>query len=139
MVCSVDELASAAGAELLAAGGNAVDAAIATSAALAVTTPHMCGMGGDLFALVHQGTGAPAVLNASGRAGSGADPDAARSEGHREMPFRGDVRSAPVPGLRRRVGDAARSVRPAAARPTCSLRRGAWPTTAFPLHRSSRS
>ena len=98
LVCSVDGLASAAGAELLSAGGNAVDAAIAASAALAVTTPHMCGMGGDLLALVHRGSGPPAVLNASGRAGSGADPERLRSEGHREMPFHGDVRSAPVPG-----------------------------------------
>ncbi len=98
VLCTVDRLASEAGAELLRAGGNAVDAAIAASAALAVTTPHMCGMGGDLFALVHLGTGPPAVLNASGRAGSGADPDRLRAEGHREMPFRFDVRSAPVPG-----------------------------------------
>lgn len=101
LVCSVDRLASEAGAAVLRAGGNAVDAAIATSAALTVTTPHMCGLGGDLFALVGgPGTGAaePLVLNASGRAGSGADPDRMRAEGHRAMPLRGDVRSAPVPG-----------------------------------------
>ncbi len=47
MVCSVDHLASGAGIELLAAGGNAVDAAVGTSAVLAVTTQHMCGMGGE--------------------------------------------------------------------------------------------
>jgi gamma-glutamyltranspeptidase/glutathione hydrolase len=98
LVCSVDRSASEAGAAVLAAGGNAADAAVATSAALAVTTPHMCGMGGDLFALVHTGTGPPAALNASGRAGSGADPDRLRAEGHTEMPFRGDVRASPVPG-----------------------------------------
>ena len=102
VVCSVDRQASDAGVTVLRAGGNAVDAAIATSAALAVTTPHMCGMGGDLFALVHGpltgAGGEPAVLNASGRAGSGADPDRLRAEGQTAMPFRGDVRSAPVPG-----------------------------------------
>jgi gamma-glutamyltranspeptidase/glutathione hydrolase len=98
LVCSVDHLASSAGAELLAAGGSAADAAIAASAVLAVTSPHMCGMGGDLFALVHHGDGAPACLNASGRAGSGADPDRLRAEGHQVMPFKGDVRSATVPG-----------------------------------------
>ncbi|WP_051515922.1 gamma-glutamyltransferase family protein [Candidatus Blastococcus massiliensis] len=101
LVCSVDRLASDAGAAVLRAGGNAVDAAIATSAALTVTTPHMCGMGGDLFALVAgpgAGSSEPLVLNASGRAGSGADPDRLRAEGHRSMPFLGDVRSAPVPG-----------------------------------------
>lgn len=101
LVCSVDRLASEAGAAVLRAGGNAVDAAIAASAALTVTTPHMCGMGGDLMALVAgPGTGCaqPLVLNSSGRAGSGADPDRLRAEGHRVMPFLGDVRSAPVPG-----------------------------------------
>lgn len=98
LVCSVDRLASEAGVSVLRTGGNAVDAAVATSAALAVTTPHMCGMGGDLFALVHLADGPPVGLDASGRAGSGADPDKLRAEGATEMPFRGDVRAAPVPG-----------------------------------------
>lgn len=98
MVCSVDARATDAGLALLDAGGSAADATIAANAVLAVTTPHMCGMGGDLFALVHQGTGPPFALNASGRAGSGADPERLRGEGRTEMPFRGDVRAAPVPG-----------------------------------------
>ena len=99
MVASVDHLASTAGAAMLRDGGNAVDAAIAASAVLAVTSPHLCGMGGDLFALVHRpGDAAPAVLNASGRAGSGADPDRLRGDGHATMPAVGDVRTAPVPG-----------------------------------------
>ncbi|MGH9276182.1 MAG: gamma-glutamyltransferase, partial [Acidimicrobiales bacterium] len=54
LVCSVDHLASSAGVAAMQAGGNAVDAAIATSAVMAVTTQHMCGMGGDLFALVQR-------------------------------------------------------------------------------------
>jgi gamma-glutamyltranspeptidase/glutathione hydrolase len=99
MVCSVDHLASSAGVEVLRRGGSATDAAVAASAVLAVTAPHLCGMGGDLFALVHVAGGpAPATLNASGRAGSGADPDRLRAQGHRQMPFHGDLRSAPVPG-----------------------------------------
>ena len=98
MVCAVDHLAAEAGVALLRAGGSAADAAVATSAVLAVTTQHMCGMGGDLFALVHDASGAPAALNASGRAGSGADPEKIRSEGHERMPFTGDIRSVPVPG-----------------------------------------
>jgi gamma-glutamyltranspeptidase/glutathione hydrolase len=71
---------------------------VGTSAVLAVTTQQMCGMGGDLFALVHNGDAAPAALVAIGRAGSGADADAMRAEGLTEMPMHGDVRSATVPG-----------------------------------------
>ena len=72
MVCSIDHLASNAGVSVLQLGGTAIDAAIATSAVLAVTAQHACGMGGDLFALIHTTGGPPAALNASGRAGSGA-------------------------------------------------------------------
>ena len=97
MVASADQLATQAGCAALARGGNAVDAAIATNAAIAVTGPHLCGMGGDLFALVHDGTSIHA-LNASGRAGSGADPAALRAEGHLHMPFRHDIRTVTVPG-----------------------------------------
>jgi gamma-glutamyltranspeptidase / glutathione hydrolase len=99
LVCTVDHLASVAGVRLLAAGGSAADAAVAASAALAVTTQHMCGMGGDLWALVHHDpTEPPAALDASGRAGSGVDAAVLRAEGHTEMPFRSDLRSTPVPG-----------------------------------------
>lgn len=79
-------------------GGNAVDAAIAASAVLTVTSQHMCGMGGDLFALVHLENGDPMCLNASGWAGSGADPDRLRDEGRTAMPFKDDIRSVPIPG-----------------------------------------
>jgi gamma-glutamyltranspeptidase/glutathione hydrolase len=99
MVASVDHLASAAGVAMLQRGGSAADAAVAASAVLAVTAPHLCGMGGDLFALVHErGDATPSGLNASGRAGSGADPVQLRLEGHDVMPFVGDLRAAPVPG-----------------------------------------
>jgi gamma-glutamyltranspeptidase/glutathione hydrolase len=98
LVASIDHLASSAGVQIMAAGGSAADAAIATNAVLAVTAPHMCGMGGDLFALVHDGSGRPLVVDAAGRAGSGADPERLRQEGHTTMPLRGDVAAAPVPG-----------------------------------------
>lgn len=99
MVCSVDHLASSTGVAILRAGGSAADAAIAANAVLAVTSQHMCGLGGDLLALVHAGDGTPpAALNASGRAGSGADAGALRAEGHTAMPLRHDVRSVTVPG-----------------------------------------
>ena len=97
MVAAADQLATQAGMAMLAAGGNAVDAAIATNAAIAVTSPHLCGMGGDLYALVHA-EGQVFALNATGRAGSNADAAAMRAEGLREMPFRHDIRTVTVPG-----------------------------------------
>ena len=98
MVCSIDHLASQAGLAMLRAGGSAADAAVATSAVLAVTSPHLCGAGGDLLAVVVPSDGPPVALNASGRAGSGADPVRLRAEGFTAMPFRGDIRSVTVPG-----------------------------------------
>ncbi|MCE9621668.1 MAG: gamma-glutamyltransferase [Actinomycetia bacterium] len=97
MVASADSLATQAGLAILAQGGNAVDAAIATNAAIAVTGPHLCGMGGDLFALVHY-HGHVHCLNASGRAGSGASAAALRKSGHNVMPFRHDIRTVTIPG-----------------------------------------
>ncbi len=97
MVATADQIASQAGMVAFHRGGNAVDAAIAANAAIAVTSPHLCGLGGDLFVLVHTGRSVVA-LNASGRSGSGADPVALRASGHSEMPFRHDIRSVTLPG-----------------------------------------
>ena len=97
MVASADQVATTAGVEMFGRGGNAVDAAVATNAAIAVTAPHLCGMGGDLFALVVV-DGEVYALNSSGRAGSGADSARLRDEGASEMPFRLDIRSVTVPG-----------------------------------------
>ncbi|GAA2171791.1 MULTISPECIES: gamma-glutamyltransferase family protein [Glycomyces] len=136
VVCSVDPHVSGIGREVLANGGNAVDAAIAAGAALTVVAPHLCGLGGDLFALVHvPGEAEPAYLNASGRAGSGADPEGLRAEGHQAMPFRNDVRSTTVPGcvdgwfaLHERYG-----TRPMdeLLAPAIALASGGWPATAM--------
>lgn len=100
VVATVDRLATEAGIDVLNNGGNAADAAVAASAVLAVTTQHLCGMGGDLVAIVHpgRGRGTPAALLAIGRAGSGADPAGLRAEGHRMIPFRDDLRAVTVPG-----------------------------------------
>lgn len=111
MVAAADARAAQAGVEVLARGGNAVDAAIAAGAVAAVTLPHMSGLGGDLFAIVHREGQRPVVLNASGRAPSGVDSAAMRSEGRTSMPLRGDMRSVTAPGcvdgwveLQRRFG-----------------------------------
>ena len=136
VVCSVDPRASEAGRAVLAAGGNAVDAAIAAGAVLTVVAPHLCGLGGDLFALVHRpGDQTPASLNASGRAGSGADPEQLRAEGHTSLPFRGDIRATPVPGcvdgwfaLHDRYGT---RPMPELLEPAIRLASEGWPATAM--------
>ena len=97
-VAAANHLAASVGCAILREGGNAVDAAVACAAAMAVTSPHMGGLGGDLFALVAVPGEVPVALNASGRAGSGADARALRDEGHESLPFQGDVRTVTVPG-----------------------------------------
>ena len=68
MVATSQPLATLAGINMLQSGGNAVDAAIACNLVLAVTEPHMCGPGGDLFALVWDPVQATLQgINASGR------------------------------------------------------------------------
>ncbi len=98
MVSTIDHLATEAGLGVLRDGGSAADAAIASNAVLAVVAPNLCGMGGDLFALVSRDDEPPATLNAAGRAGSGADAARLRAEGFVEMPFKEDIRSVTVPG-----------------------------------------
>ncbi len=98
LVAAADHLASSAGVATLRAGGSAADAAVAAGAVLAVTNQHQCGMGGDLFALVHRPGEPVAALCAAGRAGSGADPVQARAEGLSRLPAHGDVRAVTVPG-----------------------------------------
>jgi gamma-glutamyltranspeptidase/glutathione hydrolase len=97
-VAAANHLAAQAGASMLDRGGNAADAAVAAGAAMAVTSPHMCGLGGDAFAVLVTPSGETVALNASGRAGSGADPAQLRDEGLRRMPFRDDIRTITVPG-----------------------------------------
>ena len=68
-VVAPHHLATAAGLHVLRQGGSAVDAAIATNAALGVVMPHGCGIGGDAFWLIWDAaSGAQTALNGSGRA-----------------------------------------------------------------------
>ena len=98
LVCTVDRRATDAGLAALISGGSAADAAIAANAVLAVTCPHLCGMGGDLWAIVDEPGRSPVVLNAAGRAGGGVDATRLRARGDTQMPMRGDLVSVPVPG-----------------------------------------
>lgn len=88
MVATSQPLAVAAGLEVLAAGGNAADAAVATAAALNVTEPTSTGIGGDCFALYYEAaTGGVTALNGSGRAPAALTLERLRREGFaRELP-----------------------------------------------------
>src|SRR5437773_2509267 len=90
MVASPHSLASAAGVAALRAGGSAVDAAVATGAALSVLYPHMTGAGGDAFWLIYDAEARRVrYLNGGGRAARSASIDWFRSRGMKEIPLRG--------------------------------------------------
>jgi gamma-glutamyltranspeptidase / glutathione hydrolase len=98
IVGSSHYLASQAGAEALARGGSAMDAAITANAVLGVTEPMMNGIGGDLFAIVYDAkTGKLYGLNASGWAPAGLSIEFLRSKGIVKMPQQG-IQSVTVPG-----------------------------------------
>ncbi|VVD65441.1 Putative gamma-glutamyltransferase YwrD [Pandoraea morbifera] len=68
MVTSPHELASEAGLEVLRAGGNAIEAAIAIGAVLSVTYPHFTGLGGDAFMVISDSDGNVRTLSGIGQA-----------------------------------------------------------------------
>lgn len=91
-------LAAQAGLDVLKRGGTATDAVIAMAGVLAVTRPHMNGIGGDAFAIFYEGeTGEISALNASGRSGALATPDFFAEAGFDAVPQVGPL-SVSVPG-----------------------------------------
>ena len=98
IVATSQTLASQAGAQVLARGGSAMDAAIAANAALGVVEPESCGIGGDLFAIYWEAkTGKLTAINASGWAPKGLTIDLLKSMGETAMPQEG-IQSVTVPG-----------------------------------------
>jgi gamma-glutamyltranspeptidase / glutathione hydrolase len=99
IVAAESPLAAQAGAAILASGGNAIDAAVATNAVMGVVAPMMNGMGGDLFAIVYDAkSGKLYGLNASGWAPSGLTIEFLKSQGIAKMPHNG-IQSVTVPGV----------------------------------------
>jgi gamma-glutamyltranspeptidase/glutathione hydrolase len=91
-------LASQAGAQVLARGGSAIDAAIAANAVLGVVEPERGGIGGDLFVIYWEAkTGKLTGINASGWAPKGLTIDVLKAKGNTGMPQLG-IDAVTVPG-----------------------------------------
>jgi gamma-glutamyltranspeptidase/glutathione hydrolase len=98
MVCTSQPLAVAVGCNILSSGGNAIDAAIAVNAMLGLTEPMMCGVGGDLFAMVWIEKDQKLYgLNASGRSPYDWSISDAKKMGLQRLPSFGPL-SWSVPG-----------------------------------------
>lgn len=103
MVAAAHPLTVAVALDVLKRGGNAVDAAVAGGLTAAVVMPEMCGLGGDLFAIVHAPGQAPLAVLGSGASPRSASLDQMRRHGDAsptgvKMPFRGPL-SVATPGM----------------------------------------
>ncbi|SKC82293.1 gamma-glutamyltransferase [Maledivibacter halophilus] len=96
MVATSQPLAAQAGLDILKKGGNAIDAAIATAAALTVVEPTSNGIGGDAFALVWT-KGKLHGLNSSGPSPKSISIEALKNKGYKEIPKFGLI-PVTVPG-----------------------------------------
>lgn len=96
MVVAPHHAAAEAGLETLKAGGNAIEAAIATAASLAVHYPHMTGIGGDAFWLVYDPEEGVSFIEASGHSGFEVTSDL--YTGVETIPFRGKLAANTVAG-----------------------------------------
>ncbi|MDJ0777657.1 MAG: gamma-glutamyltransferase [Gammaproteobacteria bacterium] len=98
MAATSQPLATETAIRILREGGNAMDAAIAASATLAVVESYSAGIGGDCYMLYHQAAEDRLhALNGSGRSAAAASIDALRARGHTQMPEQG-IHSVTVPG-----------------------------------------
>jgi gamma-glutamyltranspeptidase/glutathione hydrolase len=99
LVATPHRLASEAGLDVLRAGGNALDAAVAAAATIAVVYPHMNGIGGDSFWLwFDPRRGTLRALAAAGRSAAGVTLDDYRARFGETIPVRGGPAALTVPG-----------------------------------------
>ncbi len=98
MVTAPHHLASQAGLQVLRAGGSAIEAVVATAAALAVVYPHMTSIGGDGFWLICWPDGRTETIDACGGAAAAADLELYRKAGLDAVPWRGSLAANTVAG-----------------------------------------
>lgn len=99
MVASPQADASRAGADVLRSGGNAVDAAVATSLALSVTDPHHSGLGGGAFLLLRLADGSAVAIDARETAPAAATRDMFTAPGTPARASQLGALSVATPGL----------------------------------------
>lgn len=97
-VTAPHHLAAETGRNILAAGGNAVEAMVAMAAVIAVVYPHMNSLGGDGFWLLREPKGRVRAFEACGPAGARATPELYRGLQHDRIPARGPLAALTVPG-----------------------------------------
>lgn len=101
-VTAPHHLASQAGLEILRQGGTAIEAMVAMAASIAVVYPHMNGLGGDGFWLIHlpgdQAGKDPVAISACGPAAAKATPELYAKAGHKTIPPRGALGANTVAG-----------------------------------------
>ncbi|PIE16197.1 MAG: gamma-glutamyltransferase [Rhodobacterales bacterium] len=98
MCATSHPLAAKTAIQMLEAGGNAVDAAIAAAVLLGLCEPQSTGIGGDCFVLVKPaGSEKITALNGSGHAPAGLSADAIRAAGHQVMPL-DSANAVTIPG-----------------------------------------
>jgi len=98
MVTAPHSLAARAGLRVLEEGGNAIEAMIAAAATIAVVYPHMNGMGGDNFWLIHSPDKEVTGLDACGGAAGKADIAFYKDRGYESIPSRGNMAALTVAG-----------------------------------------
>lgn len=99
VVAAPHRLAAETGRAILQEGGNALEACIAMGATIAVTYPHMSGLGGDGLFMIREPDGRVGYIEACGPAGAGASHAAYRKMGHDVVPPRGPLAAATIPGV----------------------------------------
>jgi gamma-glutamyltranspeptidase/glutathione hydrolase len=98
VVCAPHAVAVEDGRQILAEGGNAIEAMIAMAASIAAVYPHMNHVGGDGFWLIREPSGRVRALMGAGRAGAKATVQHYRDHGYDEIPSRGPLAALTVPG-----------------------------------------